>query len=126
MTRYQRDLLTRVAATVVAALLGLATAELSGLSVWWAVPAATLVTSARALATSTGQGSRLTWDVLERTLWTAAQSAAAVVPVTTLGWPPELIMVFSGALSALKGLAASGVGDPHTAALLPAGTEATR
>ncbi|WP_239382448.1 hypothetical protein [Frankia sp. CIT1] len=120
MAPYRRDALARVAATAGATGIGAILVIVSGWTPWWAVPMATTLTATRALATSAAEGSALAWDVVERTAWTAIQAVVAVIPVSALGLSPELIPVVGAILAAVKACAARHVGDPHTAAILPA------
>ena len=64
---------------------------------------------------------RLFLDMLERASWTAAQAFLAVYTVTDVSTAKAGLVAAAGAaLAVLKGVVASRVGEPGTAATLPA------
>jgi len=67
--------------------------------------------------------SRRFWlDLAERVVWTAAQVALAGVTVDVFDLPSWAVLPAAAALAAVKGLVARHVGDPDSAAMLPAGS----
>lgn len=120
MSAYLKDLAVRTIATPAAALLGVLLVELGDLSVWWALPVAAVVTVVRVLVVSTDSWAALRANLVERTLWTLAQVTLAAVPVALWGVAPGYVPLIAAVLAILKGAVAKKVGDPNTAATLPA------
>lgn len=63
---------------------------------------------------------KLVFDIAERAGWTFAQVAVGFVVAHQAGWPEQYASVIALGLSIVKGIIASHVGDPNTAATLPA------
>lgn len=57
----------------------------------------------------------------ERVLWTGVQASLAAVTVSMIDAPPVYIPLIAAALSWVKGLVATKVGDPNDPATLPVG-----
>jgi hypothetical protein len=63
--------------------------------------------------------SKLTKDIIERTLWTAVQAFLAVFVITDVSSLKSAgVAAAAAVIAAVKGLAASKVGDPESAAFL--------
>lgn len=59
-------------------------------------------------------------DLIERVIWTAIQAGLALVTVEAFDLPQVYIPILGAALATLKGVVARKVGDPTSAATLPA------
>lgn len=57
-------------------------------------------------------------DIAERAIWTAIQAFIAVVTVSGWDWESIGAAVLAAVISVVKGVAATRVGDPHTAATI--------
>lgn len=63
--------------------------------------------------------SKLTKDIIERTFWTAVQAFLAVFVITDVSSLKSAgVAAAAAVIAAVKGLAASKVGDPESAAFL--------
>lgn len=63
--------------------------------------------------------SKLTKDIIERTFWTAVQAFLAVFVITDVSSLKSAgVAAAAAVIAAIKGLAASKVGDPESAAFL--------
>lgn len=60
-------------------------------------------------------------DLLERLLWTIAQVTVGVLVVESAGWDAWWAVPVAGVLMVAKGFIAKKIGDPNSAATLPAG-----
>ncbi len=118
MSSYPRDLASRVLFTALAGGAGVLVTEAADWSVWWAVPFAALVTAIRSAFVDAGATGVL--GSVERIGWTVAQAAASAVPVALWGVPAEYVPLIAAGLAFLKGAIAKRLGDPGTAATLPA------
>jgi hypothetical protein len=63
--------------------------------------------------------SKLTKDIIERTFWTAVQAFLAVFVITDVSSLKSAgVAAAAAVIAAIKGIAASKVGDPESAAFL--------
>lgn len=59
-------------------------------------------------------------DLIERVIWTAIQAGLALVTVEALDIPQAYAVIVAAVLATVKGFVARKVGDPTSAATLPA------
>lgn len=63
---------------------------------------------------------RFLLDLLERTVWTLLQALTGFLIVESADWDPAYAVPIAAGLAVLKGVLATKVGAPNTAAMLPA------
>jgi|SRR6185369_17239175 len=118
-TTYLKDLGWRVLATAGFSGLGVAVTGLNDSHVWYVLPIAAVLSVVGGKFQKAPTPSGFV-HALERGGWTLAEVAVSAVVVTALPVPVEYMPLISAGLSLVKGVIARHIGDPDSAASLPA------